>query len=64
MNQDYYIRNYKGAYKPHRSNTHVVEYDFDTSNDEHNEVYTTEFVWPSAAKSDSKGSESRDEIYI
>ena len=36
---------------PHRSNTHIVEYDSDSSADEDNEVYTAEFVWPSSAKS-------------
>ena len=50
MNQEYKIKNSKNAYKSHRSNTHVVEYDFDSSNYEDNEVYTAEFVWPSSAK--------------
>jgi len=50
MNLEYKIKNSKDAYKPHRSNTHVVEYDSDSSGDEDNEVYTTEFVWPSSAK--------------
>jgi len=50
MNQEYKIKNSKDAYKPHRSNTHVVEYDSDSSADEDNEVYTAEFVWPSSAK--------------
>ena len=53
MNQEYKIRNSKDAYKPHRSNTHVVEYDSESSNNEDNEVYTAEFVWPSAAKPSS-----------
>ena len=42
MNQEYKIRNSKDAYKPHRSNTHIVEYDSDSSSDEDNEVYTAE----------------------
>ena len=50
MNQEYKIRNYKDAYKPHCSNTRVVEYYSNSSNDEDNEVYTAEFVWPSSAK--------------
>ena len=49
-NIEYKIKNSKDAYKPHRSNTHVVEYDSDSSADEDNEVYTAEFVWPSSAK--------------
>jgi hypothetical protein len=40
MNQEYKIKNSKDAYKPHQSNTHVVEYDFDSSANEDNEVYT------------------------
>ena len=50
MNLEYKIKNSKDAYKPHRSNTHVVEYDSDSSADEDNEVYTAEFVWPSSDK--------------
>ena len=46
MNLEYKIKNSKDAYKPHRSNTHVVEYDSNSSADEDNEVYTAEFVWP------------------
>ena len=53
MNQEYKIRNSKDAYKPHRSNTHVVEYDSESSNNEDNEVCTAEFVWPSSAKPSS-----------
>ena len=40
MNQEYKIKNSKDAYKPHHSNTHIVEYDSDSSNDEDNEDYT------------------------
>ena len=47
------FKNSKDAYKPHRSNTHVVEYNSDSSSDEDKEVYTAEFVWPSAAKPSS-----------
>ena len=50
MNLEYKIKNSKDAYKPHRSNTHVVEYDSDSSADEDNVVYTAEFVRPSSAK--------------
>ena len=53
MNQEYKFKNSKDAYKPHRSNIQVVEYDSDLSNDEDKEVYTAEFVWPSAAKPSS-----------
>ena len=53
MSQVTKFKNSKDAYKPHRSNTHVVEYDSDSSSDEDKEVYTAEFVWPSAAKPSS-----------
>ena len=53
MSQETKFKNSKDAYKPHRSNTHVVEYDSDSSSDEDKEVYTAEFVWPSAAKPSS-----------
>ena len=72
MSQVTKFKNSKDAYKPHRSNTHVVEYDSDSSSDEDKEVYTAEFVWPSAAKPSScaslklvqKKSERRDEVYV
>ena len=50
MNLEYKIKKSKDTYKPHRSNTHIVEYDSDSLNNEDNAVYTTEFVWPSSAK--------------
>ena len=53
MSQETKYENSKDAYKPHRSNTHVVEYDSDSSSDEDKEVYIAEFVWPSAAKPSS-----------
>ena len=53
MSQQTKFKNSKDAYKPHRSNTHIVEYDSDSSSDEDKEVYTTEFVSPSAAKPSS-----------
>ena len=53
MNQEYKFKNSKDAYKPHRSNTHVVECDFDSSSDEDREVYTAEFVRQSVAKPSS-----------
>ena len=40
----------KDNFKSRRFNMHAVEYDSDSSNDD-NEVYITEFVWPSKAKS-------------
>ena len=40
MNLEYKIKNSKDAYKSHWSNTHIVEYDSDSSNDEDNEDYT------------------------
>jgi len=49
LNQEAKFRK-KDTYKSHRSNTHFVEYDFDSSDDEDKEVYATEFVWPASAK--------------
>ena len=40
MNQEYRFKNSKDAYKSHRSNTHVVEYVSDSSNDKDKVVYT------------------------
>ena len=37
MSQEF--KNSKDAYKPHRSNTHVVENDSDSSSDDDKEVY-------------------------
>ena len=51
MSQETKFKNSNDAYKPHRSHTHVVEYDSDSSSDEDKEVYNPEFVWPSAAPS-------------
>ena len=53
MSQETKFKNSKAAYKPHRSNTHVVECDFDSSSDEDREVYTAEFVRQSVAKPSS-----------
>ena len=44
------FRKEKDTYKSHHSNTHIVEYDSDPSDDEDKEVYATEFVWPTAAR--------------
>ena len=53
LGQAYRFKSGKDTYKTHRSNTHVVEYDSDSSSDEDKEVYTAEFDWPSAAKPSS-----------
>ena len=50
LNQEYKFKNAKDTYKTHYSNTHIVEFDSDTSDDVEKEVYAAEFVWPSAAK--------------
>ena len=50
LGQEAKFRKEKDTYKSHRSNTHNVEYDFDSSDDEDREVYATEFVWPASAK--------------
>ena len=43
-------KNSKDPFKPHRSNTHVVENDSDCSDDEEKGVYAAKFVWPSKHK--------------
>jgi len=50
LSQETKFRKEKDTYKSHRSNTHFVEYDSDSSDDEDKEVYATEFVWPASAK--------------
>ena len=56
MSQETKFKNSKDAHQPYHSNTHGFEYDSDTSNNEDDEVYTAEFVWPSAAKPSSRAS--------
>jgi len=50
---EFKFKNAKDTFKPHRSNTHVVDHDSDCSDDEGKEVYAAEFVWPSKAKPSS-----------
>ena len=50
LGQEVRFKREKYTHNPHRSNTHIVEYDSDSSDDEDKEVYATEFVWPAAAK--------------
>src|SRR6185437_2134066 len=50
LGQETKFKKGKDTYKSHRSNTHIVEYDSDSSNDEDKEVYATEFVWLASAK--------------
>ena len=50
LGQAYRFKSGKDTYKTHRSNTHVVEYDYESSDDEGKDVYAAEFVWPSSAK--------------
>ena len=47
---EFKYKNSKDSFKPHRSNTHVVEKDSDCSDDEEKGVYAVEFVWPSKDK--------------
>ena len=47
---EFKCKNSKDFFKPHRSNTHVVENDSDCSDDEEKGVYAVEFVWPSKDK--------------
>ena len=50
LSQETRFQKEKDTYKSHHSNTHVVEYDSDSSDDEDKEVYAAEFVWPASAK--------------
>jgi len=50
LSQETRFQKEKDTYKSHRSNTHVVEYDSDSSDDEDKEAYAAEFVWPALAK--------------
>ena len=47
---EFKYKNSKDSFKPHRSNTHVVENDSDYSDDEEKGIYAAEFVWPSKDK--------------
>ena len=47
---EFKYKNSKDTFKPHRSNTHVLDHDSDSSDDDSKEVYAAEFVWPSKAK--------------
>src|SRR6185312_10147868 len=47
---EFKCKNSKDFFKPHRSNTHVVENDSDCSDDEEKGVYAAEFVRPSKDK--------------
>jgi len=47
---EFKLKNAKDTFKPHRSNTHILDHDSDSSDDENKEVYAAEFVWPSKAK--------------
>ena len=40
LNQEYKFKNSKDAHKSHRSNTHVIDSDSDSSSDENKEIYT------------------------
>ena len=51
LDLEFKLKNAKDTYKPHRSNTHLLVHDSDSSDDESKEVYAAEFVWPSKAKS-------------
>ena len=50
MSLEFKLKNAKDTFKPHRSNTHILDHDSDSSDDDSKEVYAVEFVWPSKAK--------------
>ena len=41
---EFKYKNSKDTFKPHRSNTHVLDHDSDSSDDDSKEVYAAEFV--------------------
>ena len=47
---EFKFKNSKDSFKPHRSNTHVVENDSNCSDNEEKGVYAAKFVWPSKDK--------------
>jgi len=50
---EFMVKNAKDTYKPHRSNTHLLDHDSNSSDDKSKEVYAAEFVWPLKAKAGS-----------
>ena len=50
MGLEFKLKNAKDTFKPHRSNTHILDHDSDSSDDDSKEVYAAEFVWPSKDK--------------
>ena len=50
MGLEFQLKNTKDTFKPHRSNTHVLDHDSDSSDDENKKLYAAEFVWQSKAK--------------
>jgi hypothetical protein len=52
MTQELKLNKEKEHSKPRRSNVHMIEYNYDGSDDE-NEVYVSKFVWPSKSKASS-----------
>jgi len=53
MGLEFKLKNAKDTYKPHRPNTHILDHDSDSSDDESKEVYAAVFIWPSKAKPSS-----------
>ena len=53
MGLEFKLKNVKDTYKPHQSNTHLLDHDSDSSDNESKEVHAAEFVWSSKAKSGS-----------
>ena len=49
MGLEFKLKNAKDTFKPHRSNTHILDHDSDGLDDDSKEVYAAEFVWPSKA---------------
>ena len=47
---EFRLKEAKDTYKTHRSNTHVVDHDSVSLDDEEKGVYAAEFVWPSKDK--------------
>jgi hypothetical protein len=51
LTQESRSKDTKDNLRPIHHNMHYVDYDYDSSSDEFNDIYVAEFVWPSKAKS-------------
>ena len=72
MGLEFKLKNAKDTFKPRRSNTHILDHDSDSSDDDSKEVYAAEFFlaikgqtqFSSVSQADSKESVRGAEIYF